>query len=124
MVVTVIEVHTIPREAIPMTDAAEAAPGDLVHMTHHNPGHIDNTTTGHDLTKDVNPTHAAGADPDHQEQDTAIIPVRSLQITNAPGMLQDLPGRSDTELIEAVKCSHQLSKPSHKASYRSSCQNC
>ena len=28
----------------------------------------------------------------------AVIPIQSLQIANAPDMLLDLPGRSDTEL--------------------------
>ena len=63
-------------------------------MTHPNLSHIDDTTTGHDLTP------AAGADLDHQEEGTAIIPI--LQITNIPGVLQDLPGGNDTELIEAI----------------------
>ena len=70
LVVAVIIVHTIPREAVLVTDATEAASdGDLIHMTHHNPGHLEDTTTSHDLhmdlTKDVYPTHIAGAGPDH-----------------------------------------------------------
>ena len=129
VVVAVIIVCTILREAVLMTDAAEATPdGDLLHVTCHNPSHLNDTTISHDLhvdpTEDVNLTHITGAGPDHQETDTAIIPVQSLQITNAPGVLLDLPGRSDTELIKAVYCSHQLSKLSHEANYRSSCQDC
>ena len=62
VVVAVIVVCTIPREAVPMTDAAEATPGrDLIHVTHHNFGHLNDTTTGHDLARDVNPTLVARA---------------------------------------------------------------
>ena len=72
VVVAVIIVCTIPREAIPTTEATPG--GDLIHVTH-NPSHLDDTTTGHDLTKDINPTHVARAGPNHQEEDTDIIPV-------------------------------------------------
>ena len=76
VVVAAIIVHTAPGEAVLITDTAEAAPGeDLVHVTCHNHGHLDNTTAGHDPTKDVNLTHAARADLDHQEEDTAIVPI-------------------------------------------------
>ena len=123
VVVAVIVVHAIPREVVLMTDATEATPGgDPIHMTHHNLSHLNNTTTGHDLTEDIDLTPTAGADLDHQKEGTDVIPV--LQIANISGMPQSLPGRNNTELIKAVKCSHRLSKPSHKASYRSSCQNC
>ena len=118
VVVEAIVVHTTPGEAVLMTDAAEATPdGDPVHMIHHNPGHLDNTTASHDLTKDVDPTYVAVAGPHHQEEDMAIIPIQSLQITNVPGMLLDLSGRKDTELIKVVYCSHKLSKLSHETSY-------
>ena len=119
VVVAAIIVHTIP-----LTDAAEAPGWDLIHVTHHNHGHLDDTTASHNLAKDINLTHAAGVDLDHWVEDTVIIPIWSLQIANVPGMLWGLPERNDTELIEAVKCSHQLSKPSHETSNRSSCQNC
>ena len=76
VVVAVIIVHTIPGEAIPTTDATEAAlGGDLAHVTHHNLGHPDDTTAGHDLAKDVDPILIARTGLDHQGEDTAIIPV-------------------------------------------------
>ena len=103
VVVAAIVVHTIPREAVLMTDAAEAVPGgDPVHMTCHNHGHLEDTTVGHNLAKDVNLTHAARSDLDHREEDTAIIPIWRLQIANIPGVLWGLPERNDTELIKAV----------------------
>ena len=126
VVVAVIVVHTVPGEAILVTDATEATSGgDPIHVTHHNPGHPDDTNANYDLTKDINPTLVvAEAGLNHQEENMAIIPVQSLQIASTPGMLRDLPGRNDTELIETVYCSHQLLKPSHEANYRSSCQSC
>ena len=76
VVVAAIVVHTISGEAILMIDAAEATPGeDLILMTHHNHSHLDDTTTSHDPTKDINPTLVARADLDHREEDTAVIPV-------------------------------------------------
>ena len=52
--VSVITVHTIPREAILMTDATKTTPGrDPVCVTGHNLGHLDNTTTNHDLAAAV-----------------------------------------------------------------------
>ena len=62
VVVAVIVVHTIPGEAVLMTDAAEAAPGrDPVCMTHHTLGHLTDTVTNFDLSNDVNPTLTARA---------------------------------------------------------------
>ena len=92
VVVAIIVVHAIPGEAILTTNATEAAAGgDPVHMTHHSPCDLDDTTISHDLTKDIDLTHTARADLSHWEEDTAIIPIQSLQIANAPGMLRDLP---------------------------------
>ena len=110
VVVAVIVVYTIPGEAILVTDAADATPdGDC---------HLNVTTAGHnlymDLAEDVNPTHIARVSPDHREEDSHCS---CLQIVNAPGVLLDLPGGSDTESIEAVYCSHQLSKLSHEVNY-------
>ena len=83
VVVAVILVHNIPIETI-----AEAAPGGgLAHMTSDKHGHLDGTTISHDLTKDINLTHAARADLNHPEEDTVIIPTQSLQIGNVPGVL-------------------------------------
>ena len=125
VVVAVIIVHTIPGEAVLVTNTTGATPGgDPIHMTCLNTGHPDDTTANHNLTKDVDPTLIARVGLYHREEDTAIVPIRSLQITSTPGMLQDLPGRNDAELIKTVYCSHQLSKPSHEANYRSSCQSC
>ena len=76
------------------------------YVTHHNHGHLKDTTAGHNLTKDADLTHTAGAGLDLHEEGTAVIPIQSLQITNAPSVIQDLPGRSYTELIKAVECSH------------------
>ena len=76
VVVVVIIVCTVLREAVLMTDTTEAAPGRYpIHMTCHSPGHLDDTTAGHDLAKDVDPTHTAGADLNHQGEDTAITPI-------------------------------------------------
>ena len=63
VVVAVTIVYTIPGEAILMTDATEVTPDkDLIHGTHHNPGHLNNTTASHglhlDLAEDVDPIHA------------------------------------------------------------------
>ena len=44
VVVAVIIVYIIPREVILVTDVAEAAPDeDLIHVTHHNPDHLNDT---------------------------------------------------------------------------------
>ena len=80
VVVAVTIAYTIPGEAILMTDAAEATPDeDLIQGTHHNPGHLDDITAGHnlhlDITKDINPAHVVGAGPDHPGENTAIIAV-------------------------------------------------
>ena len=114
VVVAVIIVHTIPGEAVPVTDATEDLSQSQSSWWHHH------WSWSHKRCQ----SHAARADLDHHEEDTVVIPIQSIQIANVPGMLRGLPGRNDTELIEAVKCSHQLLKLSHKASYKSSCQNC
>ena len=76
--VAVTIVCTILREAVLVTDIAEATPdGDLTHMTHHTPSHLGDTTTSHNLhlnLTDVNLIHAVEAGPDHPEEDMAIIP--------------------------------------------------
>ena len=95
VVVAVIIVHTIPKEAVLAADTIETAlGGNPIHMTHHNHNHLDDTTTDHDLTEDVDPTPAARADLDHQEEGTAVIPI--LQIANVPGVPQSLPGGNNT----------------------------
>ena len=72
--VAVIIAHTVPKEAIPLANTAEATPGgDPIPMTHHNPSHLDNTTADHDLAEDIDPT--AGANLDPQEGGTAVAPV-------------------------------------------------
>ena len=107
--VAVTIVYTIPGEAMLMTDVTEATPdGDLAHGTLHTPGDLSNTTASHDLhlnlTEDVNPIHTVKEGPDHPGEDTAIIfeaiMAQSLQITNAPDVLPDLPGRSDNEQLK------------------------
>ena len=103
--VAAITVHTIPEEAILTADTTEATQGgDPFRMAHPNHNHLDDTTADHNLAEDVDPSPTAGADLDHQEEGTAIIPI--LQITNVPSMPQSLPEGNDIEQIEAVKCIH------------------
>ena len=119
--VAVIIVHTIPKGAVLMANTTEATPGGgPIPVTHHD--HPDNTTANHDLTEDIDLAPTAEANLDPQEEGTAIAPI--LQIANVPSVPQSLPEENDIEQIKAVECSHRSSKPSHKASYRSSCQNC
>ena len=120
--VAVITAHTIPEEAILMANAAEATPGGgPIPVTeaydHDNP---DDTTTDHDLAKGIDPAAEASLNP--QEDVTAIDPI--LQIANIPGIPRSLLEGNDVEQIKADECRHRSSKPSHKAHYRSSCQNC
>ena len=82
--VAVTIVCIIPREAVLVTDVAEATPdGDLTHGTLLTPDHLGNTTTSHDfhldLTEGVDPIHTVEAGPDH---------LGEYKITNVPDVLQ------------------------------------
>ena len=66
VVVAVIIAHTVPGEAILVTDAAEATPGrDPIHMTHHTLGHLADTTANPNLVNNVDPTLTARAGLSH-----------------------------------------------------------
>ena len=101
--------EAIPGEAILATDAAEATQdGDLVQMIHHSPSHLNDTTTGHnlhvDLTEDIDPTHISRSRSSRGRHSCHSHSKSSDH--KCCRCASRSPRRSDSELIEAVYCSH------------------